>query len=384
MSELIEKITAAFEKDQARVPGSAMSALELPTSYESITPEWLTAITCANHRGAAVVSYQLDVSNNGSANRRKIYLEYNEFGCELGLPKALFCKATHDLASRILLGVSGIARSEVIFYNNIRSLLNIEAPKSIYAWFDPRSFNSMIVLPDLSGRVTEFCSNHTKMTRERAEGQLALLAEVHGRCYYNPQLNSQLMSLPTWSKFFNKMAALGFKEGSNRGFLAAKEAIPPRLYRQLTKIWPAAVASAERHTRLPQTLVHGDVHMKNWYVSRTGEMGLSDWETASRGHWSRDVAHAISTALAVEDRRAWEGELLRFYIDRMRAAGGPAVSFDEAWTHYRQQLMSALIWWTVTLAGELDSPEMQPGNGTVECVRRIAIAVDDVGSLESF
>jgi hypothetical protein len=384
MLDLIEKITTAYAMDRSRMSESAVSTFDLPRSYESITPEWLTAITCTKRRGAAVVGYQLDIPDNGSSNRRKIHLEYNEPGRESGLPQALFCKATHDLTSRILLGVSGTARSEVIFYNNIRPLLNIEAPKSLFARFDPESFNSIIVLPDLSGRVTEFCSHKTKMTRERAEGQIALLAEMHGRCYHSPQLNSQLMSLPTWPEFFGKMVALGIKEGSHKGFLAAKGIIPPRIYRQLTEIWPAAVTSVERHARLPQTLVHGDVHLKNWYITRSGEMGLSDWQTASRGHWSRDVAHTISTALTVEERRAWEKELLRFYVDRMHAAGGPVVSFDEAWTHYRQQLMSVLIWWTVTLTGEPDFPDMQPGNTTMEFVRRIATAVDDVESLQSF
>jgi Phosphotransferase enzyme family len=384
MAELLKKITAAYELDRAHKSEAVVSAAQLPGSYEAITERWLTDILCGKYPGAAVVGYRLGPPDSGSSNRRKIYVEYNEAGRRAALPGALFCKATQDLANRIVLGVSGGARCEVTFYNDIRPLLNIEAPRSYFAKFDPESFNSIIVLADLSDAVTEFCNHKTKMTRERAESQLALLAEMHGRCYLSPQLREQLNSLPTWPEFFGNTLEFGMQHGSDQGFLAAEDVIPPRLFRRSKEIWPATVESVERHNRLPHTLTHGDVHLKNWYVAGSGEMGLSDWQCASRGHWGRDVAYAMTTALTVEDRRAWDNELLRFYIDRLHASGGPRVGIDEAFSHYRQQMLSALAWWTITLTPAAGMPDMQPRDLTLEFIRRISTAMDDVNSLESF
>jgi hypothetical protein len=384
MSELMQKITAAYELDQQRKDRPVISAAELPVSYESITDQWLTDILCRGCPGAKVVGHRLGERDSGSSNRRRIRLEYNDAGRTAGLPDALFCKATQELANRVVLGVSGGARIEVTFYNDIRPLLNIEAPRGVFARFDPESFNSIIVLEDLTDSVTQFCNHNTSMSLARAQSQLTLLAEVHGKCYQSPQLRQRLQAIPTWPEFFRNTFAFGLEQGSNQGFLRAEEVIPARVYRRYEEIWPATMASVEMHDRLPLTLAHGDVHLKNWYVAGNGEMGLGDWQCASRGHFSRDVAYAMATALTVENRRAWEKELLRFYLDRMHAAGGPAVSFDEMWTHYRQQLMTALTWWTITLNPTPDIPDMQPVDITMEFIRRIATAMDDVDTLGSF
>jgi hypothetical protein len=330
-----------------------------------------------------VESFRLGSTDTGSSNRRKISVQYNEAGRAASLPTALFCKATQELANRIVLGVSGGASCEVIFYNDIRPCLDIEVPHSFFARFDPETFNSIVVLADLGAKATEFCNHNTVMTRQRAESQIELLARMHGQAYGNSVVRSRLSALPTWPEFFRSTYGFGMQEGSNAGFLAAEEVIPARLYRQFDKVWPATVESVDMHENLPQTLTHGDVHLKNWYVASSGEMGLSDWQCASRGHWGRDVAYAMATALTVEDRRAWERELMQLYIDRLRAAGGPAVKWDEAWNHYRQQLISALTWWTITLRPTASLPDMQPRDITLEFIRRIATAMDDVDTMGS-
>lgn len=383
MSELVSRITAAYEADRRRSTGVVVGAEELPLSYEAITERWLTAVLCRKHPAAVVTGFRLAAADSGSSNRRRIAVEYNEAGRAAGLPTALFCKASQELATRIVLGISGGARGEVVFYNDIRPLLDIEAPRSFFARFDPATFNSIVVLADLGVGATEFCNHETRMTRRRAESQLALLARMHGSCYADVGLRGRLAALPSWPEFFRNTRSFGIEQGSNRGFLAAEEVIPARMYRRFAEIWPATLASVEAHERLPLTLAHGDVHLKNWYVAASGEMGLSDWQCATRGHWGRDVTYTIATALTVEDRRAWERELLRFYLDRLHAAGGPSVSFEEAWRHYRQQLMSSLTWWTITLTPTADLPDMQPRDVTLEFIRRIATAMDDLDTLGS-
>jgi aminoglycoside phosphotransferase (APT) family kinase protein len=150
------------------------------------------------------------------------------------------------------------------------------------------------------------------------------------------------------------------REGSEESFRRAVDLIPPRLHKRHAQIWPATVAAVQLTRPLPPTLAHGDVHLKNWYITGTGRMGLSDWQFVTRGHWSRGFGYTIATALTIEDRRACERDLLDFYLDHLNAAGGPKVSFDEGWIQYRRQLMTALTWWTITYNPAPRMPDMQP------------------------
>jgi hypothetical protein len=111
-------------------------------------------------------------------------------------------------------------------------------------------------------------------------------------------------------------------------------------------------------------------------------MGIGDWQSSGRGHWARDVTYTVSTALAITERRQLEQDLLRYYLDQLQAAGGPKLPFAEAWDHYRQQLLSALAWWTMTLTPGRDMPDMQPRDTTLAFIERIGAAMDDLDTLD--
>jgi thiamine kinase-like enzyme len=214
---------------------------------------------------------------------------------------------------------------------------------------------------------------------------MRLLGALHGSIYGSPQLQDVIEELPTWPEFFANTLAFGMKEGSSNGFLEAKAVIPPRLYQRFEEVWPATLKSVAFHeNQASWTLAHGDVHLKNWYVAGNGEMGLSDWQCCGRGHWGRDLAYTISSALTPENRRDWERDLVALYLEQLQAAGGPSISFEDGWNIYRQQLMSALTWWTVTLTPPPGLPDMQPRDTTLEFIRRIATAIDDLESLDAF
>ena len=76
--------------------------------------------------------------------------------------------------------------------------------------------------------------------------------------------------------------------------------------------------------------------------------------------------------------------MVALYLDAMHREGGPQISFDEAWRHYRQQLVTALVWWTMTLTPGDDLPDMQPRDITLEMIRRLATAADDCDTFDAF
>jgi len=375
----IERIKAAFARDQREQP-RAVKFGDIPMSYDAITSEWLTAILCGKHPGAVVTGFTLGEKDNGTSNRRRVHLRYNSIGESAGMPSSVFCKATQDLVNRLLLSASATF-SEVSFYNRVRPLLNIDAPVSYFAAYDPESWASIIVLKDI-GEEVRFCSHDTPMDRASVESQLILLATMHGRFYGSPDFAGVLQDLiPFHRRFRNLADRYGIKECCENGVIAAEAAIPTRLFARKDEIWAATMRSVDRQSASPETFVHGDVHLKNWYLRKHPAMGLGDWQCSGRGHWARDVAYAISTSLRTPDRREWEEDLLRLYLDRLQSAGGPQLEFDQAWRDYREQLLSALAWWTMTLTPGRDMPDMQPAETTLAFIGRISSAVDDLDSI---
>ncbi|MFT4256907.1 MAG: phosphotransferase [Pseudoxanthomonas sp.] len=365
-------------------PVVAVEADDLPLSFDSITDQWLSNVLCARHPGAAVTSHELDEPDVGTSNRQRIWISYNQIGREAGLPQSVFCKASHGLANRIALGLTSGATSEVYFYQHLRDKLNVEAPRCFHARIDKESCNSIVILEDLGAVVKEFCTHETKITRALAESLVRLLGRVHGQGYSVPEVKEGLKGMWTWPEIFEMTFEFGMKEGSNKGFLTAESVIPERLYRRYEEIWPATLKSVAFHEDVQHTLAHSDVHLRNWYIAGSGEMGLSDWQCAGRGHWGRDLAYALATSLDTQDRRLWEKDLVRIYLDELEASGGPRVGFEEAWRIYRQQMLGALAWWTFTLTPPPEAPDMQPPEAAQLFVGRIATAMDDIGSLDAF
>lgn len=242
----VAEIEAAFAAEEGSRHIKVTTASNLPLSFEALTQEWLTSALCAAQPGVEVTSFELGPVDTGSSNRRKITVHYNDAGKAARLPTKLFCKATHDLANRIVLGVSGGAYGEVTFFKHVRPLLDIEAPTAFFVGYNPDTINSMVILGDISAEVTSFCDHNTDMTLARAESQMALLAQAHAYGYSRPAVRDALAHLGTWPQFFTNTLAFGMKEGSSEGFLAAESVIPSAMFKRFPEVWDKTMASVEQ------------------------------------------------------------------------------------------------------------------------------------------
>ena len=377
---LAKQIDAAFAAEQAH-PVVALSPTDIPRSYETIEDDWLTAVLAGDVAGARVTGHHLGPPDDGTNNRRRIHIEWNAAGRAAGLPESVFCKATFSLANRQMLGHSGGVLCEVTFHRHARRLLDIEAPRALLANYDPTSFASIVVFEDF-GESATFCSEETPVDLAFARAQMDLLARLHGRFYQAPELSGELAVLPTWFERFHNLATFHLEESCAAGVEASRDFLPPELFARREEIWPVTLRSLELLRDLPLTLCHGDVHLKNWYRCADGTIGLGDWGVAHRGHWSRDLAYTLTTALTIADRRAWEADLIAYYLDRLVAAGGQRVSMDEAMRAYRLSLPSAFAFWTLTLKPDPAFPDMQPAATAQVFIERIGQAMADHAALD--
>lgn len=382
MSTDVARIRALYAGEAHAAP--VTRAEQVPPSYDAITREWLDDVLCTGVPGAAVTRFTFDERDDGSSNRRRIFLHYNAAGDAAGLPASVFCKAAESLENRIVLGVSDTARAEADFYGLVRPRLSIPTPNPRYARFDPANFAYLIMMDDMADGV-RFPDERFTLERAHAEQMVETLAGLHSQFYQSPELGTASLPFKTWPVWWAGMmrGAPDFPAFCDKGFERIAPRLPARLAARRAEIWPATEASVARHDHLPHTLIHSDVHLKNWFLLDDGRMGLHDWQLATIGHWSRDFAFSLTTALTVEQRRDWFEDLLRLYLDRMEANGAGRIDYADAFLNVRQQLMTAFAFWTITMCPTGDMPAMQPERTTVEFLTRMGTAIDDYDSLDA-
>lgn len=358
----------------------------VPPSAEAITPGWLSSVLCSQVNGARVVGVSVSRGDNGTSARRALDVEYNEAGRAAGLPTKLFSKSTATIGSRMLLGVTGIAEGESVFYNRARPDLKLRSPHAYYSGYDPKSHRSLVILEDMTTRGWTFPDpmSNTVLRRD-AEDMVSEMATYHGALWDSPRFRTDLASLRPalkWQENLNRK--VGFEKRTLTGLERAKDVVPAKLYDQRNRLYPAFMRSLALHRAAPTTLLHQDLHLGNWLRDENDQMGLYDWQCVARGSWALDYSYAMAGSLATDDRREWEEDLLRLYIEHLTQAGTTtAPSFDEAWLAYRQQPMHGLAFALFTLGGSRFEPELQPRDYTLAAIKRIAQHVTDLESIEA-
>ncbi|MCC6707744.1 MAG: aminoglycoside phosphotransferase family protein [Gammaproteobacteria bacterium] len=366
-------------------PHMAKCAGDVPSSVAVLTPEWWTAVMCAAHPDARVLSFDVMGESAGTHQRHRFLLSYNEAGHIARLPMAVFTKTLPNVLTRMIGGYNGTARAEGRFYQEIRPALAIEAPQGYHTAFDRDTLAGINVLEDIvTSRGARFCDAGTYVTRDMAESMVDLLAQLHAHAYDSARLTQQWRWLANFADWFEVGARkMGTEQYTRKALLRMKERVPARFVKRIDEVWPATVAASVIHRQGPRGLLHSDVHIGNWYRNLRGRMGLFDWQCVTQGHWSRDVAYALSAALTIEDRRAWERGLLARYLEVLCNTAGVYIDTDFAWKHYRAQMLHALWMWTITLCHSRWLPAMQPQATSMEMIQRIATAVDDLDSLNA-
>lgn len=359
----------------------------MPASPDHLTVEYLTAALCARVPGAQVTGFTIGGGSAGSTSRAALTVTYDDAGTEAGLPAQVFTKATPKLTSRLITVPSGALFTEERFYNSIQPELgDLETPTGYHAAVDLASGRSMFLLENIAVTrgATFGDTRELYVDRAKAEDQMRLLATLHGRFWDSPRLTGDLGWMKTSLQFqIDCNEAISFEGRSLVGLQRAADVVPAQLHDRGPDIWAAAMRSLESNVSLPMTVLHSDVHLNNWYVTGEGRMGLCDWQLMTRGNWALDVAYALTSALTVEDRRAWERDLIEVYLDQVAAAGAAAPSFDEAWLRYRQQIFHGLIFWLYTIGHGRLQPAMQPDDVSRINLERMTNALVDLDSLKS-
>ena len=356
---------------------------EVPATADSVTTAWLTAALCRNHPAARVEHFELGRGSDGTSNRRAIRVDYNEAGLAARLPVFLWTKMTATLRTRLITGLANMGAGEARFYNLVRPHVDFGSPAGYHAAFDPASLRSISVMEDVGlTRNTTFGNTLQPVSRPEAESMVAQMAAYHGAFWDSSRLMGDLAELPTAEDFLLNMAQMiNFEGQSLRGLRRCREFVPDSIVRRSAELWPGLIKSKALQRSLPRTVIHQDTHAGNWFRYGTNKMALHDWQGVARGSWATDLSYALSANLRPADRRLWESDLLKNYLDHLAAAGGARLGFDEAFLAYRREMLHGLFFWLFPGAGSRFQPSYQPHTEVVNHIHRTAQAAEDLDTL---
>ncbi|HZU61946.1 MAG TPA: phosphotransferase [Solirubrobacteraceae bacterium] len=347
-----------------------------------IGADWLTAVLCRETRGARVTSVRSIGGSTGTTTRRRLEIAYNDVGTAAALPTRLFVKATATLAQRAMLGLGGFIQGESRFYTQVRPGLDIETPQAYFAADDVRSWRSLVVMEDVARtRQATFWKPEDRVTRPHIEALLAGAATWHGVLWESPRLGRWSWLRTPADHMAVIDALIGLADRTVAGAARADSVIAPALRGRRSDVFAGMRRSMAWASRGPRTYLHGDLHIANTYRTRDGAAGVCDWQIGLQGSWAFDFAYLLATALATEDRRAWEEDLLEQYLERLAAAGGPRISRADGWEAYRRSTLYPYFAWLYTVGRSRVQPFFAPKKMGLVMVQRISAAIDDLGTL---
>jgi thiamine kinase-like enzyme len=370
---LIARIAAHSAQERVR-PVRTDDAARVPTRVEDITPAWLTA-ALSGGTDVRIVGVEAVDGTSGTTSRCRLRLWYDGDAAAVGLPDTVFTKSSPTLLQRITQAVTGPV--EARFYTQVRGALDIEAPGCFHGVVDERRMAAVVVLEDLvATRAATFLGPTSTITRAEAEDVVGTLAKLHGTFAARPAPAGFKTYVRQWE---DALALVDVESAFRRCLGECGDLLDERLREDPARTWRAVRASIALHENQPSTLLHNDVHLGNWFRSGSGALGLCDWQAVVVGHWSRDLAYALTTILATEDRRAWEHELVALYTEELQRHGGPATDPGAAFARYREQVWGALAFWAPTYSPPRRMPsDMQPREVSGEMLRRIGAACVDL------
>lgn len=302
----------------------------LPSTPDELTPTWLSDALGTEVTGVHVLDHACTTNQ-----RARIAVEYATPGTG---PASLFVKlAPLDPAHRQMIGATGMGEREVRFYADVSAAIDLPVPACAFAASEDDRF--VLLLEDLSARDAEFApSGEWGVSADAAAAALEDLARFHAHFESREERDRVAPWLSTPSRRMSEATA-----GLMRTVLdAQRERLSPaytavgELYVQhhdwFDEVWHAG----------PATYVHGDLHIGNVYLD-AGRVGYVDWGLSRLSTHLRDVSYFLTMSVDVEARRANQRALIQLYLDALRAAGGVAITFDDAWAMHRLQASYTVV-----------------------------------------
>ncbi len=316
------------------IPAPYDKARPLPIDIPEITLDWLTTALRMYAPDVSVRHFEIVDVINGTSTKLRIRLEMDEAGQRAGIPRTVILKGGFEPHSR---EYAFMHESEVRGYRDVYSVLELETPICYFADFDAERKQGIVIMEDLVASGVAFCHPLRPHTYDEVALRLNVLAKFHAS---------------TWaSSCFARGGQWDWVRDTARTArdFKASYILKPEFWNNVIALPRGAAASVRFHDpdwmarvmikqvifsdERPQSILHGDTHLGNLYVTTDGIPGFFD-SLVGRAPPMSEIAYHVAGGLDPSNRRQWEGALVGHYLDELRRHGIDAPSFDDAMHQY--------------------------------------------------
>lgn len=259
---------------------------------------------------------------------------------ENGLPNSLFIKLPMpSLATRCFLSITGSWRLESYVCRHVAPHLPLRSPITyatrcqgsrfylIQENLNADSSVSLFTNPDMMAGVSV----------ELAKRCIDAFARLHAHHYDLTAAERHAILPLEHHPFLGTNMRIVSRALNAAGLKPCLKALPGEIPSNVVQ----AYESSLKHWQLlvahwfsgPLSLLHGDSHLGNFFVSGD-EMGMLDFQATHWGKGIRDVQYFLIFSMPSEHLAAHERELVDYYV-RQRAVHGTAIDPDQTWDEYR-------------------------------------------------
>ena len=350
---------------------------EAPLKYENVTADWLTRALRIKWPGVTVTGARRGPVFGFKQNKFRVHVDYDEAGRELGLATTFIVKGNFPGEDDPSTGSAWAMINEL---RSLRDLVPLLAAPAMPQWhhivIDTHA--AAILMEDLAPHRATFFNAFTTLDLAQAMAFMDSFARLHASAWNSEAFkeggamgpgsfasdNRRLVNDVYFPTFFKPDNWHSYVELPRGRALPNQFQNLQRAERAWYNMWALLKQSA-------MTVIHGDEHLGNLYVTADGTPGVIDW-VARPEHWPIGIAYFLLCALDIADRRRWERVLLSHYVARLEAHGARGVpALRDAWFMYRCATFYPVVTWLNNSA--VWQPE---AINTANAVRAAAAALD--------
>ena len=316
-ARLLTAVRRARRGRDELAPGVTVDALGWPTTADDVTPEWLTAALAERHPGTEVDSVEVVERNEVTNAHARLRVTYARTGDALDVaPDAMFCKLPPNDDRRQQIIATGMGHREARFYAQLAPSVAMRVPAAHVARTDDDGHFALL-LEDLVTTGCDVSDGTWGIPVDSAAGAIEDLAALHVR-FDDPARRAAEAPWVHVSRPTSDYAAGMLREGIDHH--------RDRLTDSFVDIAEIYIAHHDELQRLwhegPHTVIHGDTHIGNLFLDE-GRVGFLDWGIINVNTPMRDISYLLTMAMSIDDRRAHERDLLRFYLELRRGPASP-------------------------------------------------------------
>lgn len=346
--------------------------MEVPSSIDAVTPEWLTEAL-----GAIVTDVRIERIAEDSGFSSLLY-RVNLAGAA-DLPPSVIVKLPAESEARGAMELLGGYRRELAFYQHVAQRAPIDTPRVYVARIVDGTPDFVLVLEDLLG--WHNVDHLAGLSMHRARLCIEALAGLHA--WSTDAANSSAVQLFPGidTPIARDLLVPAFGPGWQVYLDHCPAPVPPAVAAFAAQFADHAAqaldALAER-----SMLLHGDIRADNLFFDGD-RMKVVDFQFASVGSGAADIAYLVSQGVPTDVRRGHDEALVREYLTHLNSSGVQDYSFDEAWRHYRFGVAYLMVLPVITLNGWNAMPDRSRALCLTLTERAVA-TIDDIDALEVF